>query len=31
MDLIFFGVFVAFFAASVSLIHFCAHLMKERS
>ena len=31
MDLIFIGVFVAFFAVSVGLIHFCANLMKERS
>jgi hypothetical protein len=31
MDLIFVGIFVAFFAASVGLIHFCAKLMgKER-
>ena len=31
MDLIFIGLFVAFFAASVGLIHFCAKLMnKER-
>jgi hypothetical protein len=32
MDLIFIGLFVAFFAASVALIRFCAKLMnKEQS
>ena len=32
MDLIYIGLFVAFFAASVALIHFCAKLMnKEQS
>jgi hypothetical protein len=31
MDLIYIGLFVAFFVASVGLIHFCATLMKERS
>ena len=30
MDLIFIGLFAAFFAASVGLIHFCANLMRER-
>jgi hypothetical protein len=29
MDLIFIGLFIAFFVASVGLIHFCANLMKE--
>ena len=31
MDLIYIGLFAAFFAASVGLIHFCANLMKEQS
>jgi len=31
MDLIFIGIFAAFFAVSVGFVHFCANLMKERS
>ena len=31
MDLIYVGLFVAFFVGSVGLIHFCANLMKERT